>query len=54
MHAARTPLRLEAVAIPTPGPGEVLPRVHACAVCRTDLHAGRVTGVAVLEVVSAH
>jgi alcohol dehydrogenase, propanol-preferring len=38
MHAARTPLRLEAVAIPTPGPGEVLLRVHACAVCRTDLH----------------
>jgi alcohol dehydrogenase, propanol-preferring len=38
MHAARTPLRLEAVAIPTPGAGEVLLRVHACAVCRTDLH----------------
>ena len=38
MHAARMPLRLEAVAIPTPGPGEVLLRVHACAVCRTDLH----------------
>ncbi len=38
LHAARTPLRLEAMAIPTPGPGEVLLRVHACAVCRTDLH----------------
>jgi len=38
MHAAHTPLRLEAVAIPTPGLGEVLLRVHACAVCRTDLH----------------
>jgi propanol-preferring alcohol dehydrogenase len=38
MHAARTPLQLEAVAVPTPGPGEVLLRVHACAVCRTDLH----------------
>ncbi len=38
LHAARTPLRLEAVAIPTPGPGQVLLRVHACAVCRTDLH----------------
>ncbi len=23
---------------PVPGPGEVLVRVHACAVCRTDLH----------------
>jgi alcohol dehydrogenase, propanol-preferring len=38
LHAARTPLRLEAIAIPTPGPGQVLLRVHACAVCRTDLH----------------
>jgi len=38
LHAAHTPLRLEAVAIPTPGPGQVLLRVHACAVCRTDLH----------------
>src|SRR5208282_5943069 len=38
LHATRTPLRLEAVAIPTPGPGEVLLLVHACAVCRTDLH----------------
>jgi alcohol dehydrogenase, propanol-preferring len=26
------------VAIPRPGPTEVLIRVHACAVCRTDLH----------------
>jgi propanol-preferring alcohol dehydrogenase len=26
------------VAIPRPGPSEVLIRVHACAVCRTDLH----------------
>jgi alcohol dehydrogenase, propanol-preferring len=34
----RTPLRLSAVAIPTPGPGQLLIRVHACAVCRTDLH----------------
>ena len=25
-------------AIPRPGPGEVLARVHACGVCRTDLH----------------
>jgi alcohol dehydrogenase, propanol-preferring len=31
---------LEAVSrdVPTPGPGEVLLRVHACGVCRTDLH----------------
>jgi propanol-preferring alcohol dehydrogenase len=38
LHAPHTPLRLESVAIPTPGPGQVLLRVHACAVCRTDLH----------------
>lgn len=38
LHEARTPLRLEAMAIPMPGPGQVLLRVHACAVCRTDLH----------------
>jgi len=34
----RAPLRLEAVARPVPGPGEVLVRVVACGVCRTDLH----------------
>jgi propanol-preferring alcohol dehydrogenase len=38
LHAPRTPLRAERVAIPEPGPGEVLVRVCACAVCRTDLH----------------
>jgi alcohol dehydrogenase, propanol-preferring len=32
------PLRLAAASIPTPGPGQVLLSVHACAVCRTDLH----------------
>jgi propanol-preferring alcohol dehydrogenase len=34
----RQKLRLAAVSVPTPGPGQVLIRVHACAVCRTDLH----------------
>jgi propanol-preferring alcohol dehydrogenase len=38
LDAARQPLRLAAIAIPTPGAGQVLVRVHACAVCRTDLH----------------
>ena len=33
------PLTLEEVAIPTPGPGEVLVRIVATGVCHTDLHA---------------
>ena len=32
------PLRVAEVPVPEPGPEEVLLRVHACAVCRTDLH----------------
>lgn len=32
------PLRSETRAVPDPGPGEVLVRVAACGVCRTDLH----------------
>ena len=39
LHRAHEPLRLEAAsAVPRPGPHEVLIRVHACGVCRTDLH----------------
>jgi propanol-preferring alcohol dehydrogenase len=33
-----TPLREAEVPVPPPGPGEVLVRVLACGVCRTDLH----------------
>src|SRR6185437_158518 len=32
------PLRLTGLPRPTPGPGQLLLQVHACAVCRTDLH----------------
>jgi len=32
------PLRATEVDVPEPGEGQVLLRVHACAVCRTDLH----------------
>lgn len=32
------PLRFEDVAIPEPGPDEILIRVRSCGVCRTDLH----------------
>jgi propanol-preferring alcohol dehydrogenase len=32
------PLRKTAVVMPHPGPGQLSIQVHACAVCRTDLH----------------
>ncbi len=32
------PLRSVRVPVPEPGPGEVLLKVHACGICRTDLH----------------
>ena len=38
LHRPGTPLRLEERAVPSPGKGQVLVRVEACAVCRTDLH----------------
>jgi alcohol dehydrogenase, propanol-preferring len=38
LESARTPLRLLELAEPEPGPGQVLLRVRACGVCRTDLH----------------
>lgn len=38
LDAPRQRLRLAAIAVPTPGAGEVLIEVAACAVCRTDLH----------------
>ena len=31
-------LALAGVSDPVPGPGQVLVRVRACGVCRTDLH----------------
>lgn len=38
LDAPRTPLRAAELEPPEPGPGQVLLRVHACGVCRTDLH----------------
>src|SRR3974377_1866087 len=38
LDAPRQKLRSAAIAVPMPKTGEVLIRVHACAVCRTDLH----------------
>jgi alcohol dehydrogenase, propanol-preferring len=33
------PLVLQTLAIPTPGPGQILVKTEACGVCHTDLHA---------------
>ena len=46
MHAAVVeqfgkPLVFREVAIPTPGPGQILVKTEACGVCHTDLHAAR-------------
>jgi propanol-preferring alcohol dehydrogenase len=38
LHRPGEPLRLERRPRPAPGPGQVLVAVHACGVCRTDLH----------------
>jgi propanol-preferring alcohol dehydrogenase len=38
LDTQRTPLRIGEVDDPQPGPGEVLLRVRACGICRTDLH----------------
>ena len=38
LDAQRSPLRVDEVPEPEPGPGEVLLRVRACGICRTDLH----------------
>ena len=38
LEAPGRPLRLAEIAMPKPGPDDVLIRVSACGVCRTDLH----------------
>lgn len=38
LDAARSPLRPAEIPDPEPAAGEILLRVHACGVCRTDLH----------------
>ncbi|HVH53971.1 MAG TPA: alcohol dehydrogenase catalytic domain-containing protein, partial [Actinomycetota bacterium] len=38
LDAPEEPLRPAELSRPEPGPGQVLIRVRACAVCRTDLH----------------
>src|SRR3972149_5200120 len=38
LHSARTPLRKDRMSVPSLGPRQILIRVRACGVCRTDLH----------------
>jgi len=38
LHAPHQPLSMEERPDPEPGPGKIVIRVEACAVCRTDLH----------------
>lgn len=38
LHTVRAPLIMEERPLPSPGAGEILVAVEACAVCRTDLH----------------
>ena len=38
LHAQNEPLQAVELPVPTPGPGQLLLTVRACAVCRTDLH----------------
>ena len=46
LDAARSPLRWSSIDVPTPSAKQVLVRVQACGVCRTDLHIvdGDLTG----------
>ncbi|MGA7932458.1 MAG: alcohol dehydrogenase catalytic domain-containing protein, partial [Kovacikia sp.] len=38
LEAPNQPLRAMEIPIPTPSPTQVLIHIHACGVCRTDLH----------------
>ncbi|HXI82526.1 MAG TPA: zinc-dependent alcohol dehydrogenase family protein [Verrucomicrobiae bacterium] len=38
LETPKQPLRLKEVPVPRPKPNQILVRVHACGVCRTDLH----------------
>ncbi|WBO24412.1 zinc-dependent alcohol dehydrogenase family protein [Sphingomonas abietis] len=54
LDAVGTPLRCVIRAVPEPGPGEVLIRVAACGVCRTDLHVVDGEVAATLPIVPGH
>jgi propanol-preferring alcohol dehydrogenase len=38
LERQRSPLQLKEMQVPAPGPDQILIEVHACGVCRTDLH----------------
>ena len=38
LHKQKSPLKLTDMPVPEPARGQILLRVHACGVCRTDLH----------------
>jgi propanol-preferring alcohol dehydrogenase len=38
LHAINGPLAADDISVPRPSPGQILVKVGACAVCRTDLH----------------
>jgi propanol-preferring alcohol dehydrogenase len=56
LHSLRSPLIIEELAIPEPGPGELLIKVTACGVCHSDLHAvdGDWTPPPVLPLIPGH
>ena len=39
VHAFDQPLRVEDVAKPEPGPGQVVVKIETCGLCHTDIHA---------------
>ena len=39
VHEFTSPLRLEEIAKPEPGPGEIVVKIEASGLCHTDIHA---------------
>src|SRR3546814_2250164 len=54
LGAVGGPLRLVARALPDPGQGELLVKVTACGVCRTDLHIFEGAVAARLTIITGH
>lgn len=48
------PLRLTTIDVQPPGPGEVMVRVRACGVCRSDLHIQKTSEMVTLPAVLGH